>query len=504
VSLILRPWQEQAIDGLRDGVRQGHRSQILYAPTGAGKTVVSTKLMQEAQAKGSRAVFVVDRVALVDQTAATFDQYGVQFGVMQAAHWRRRPWERIQVASAQTLARRGLIEDVQLLVIDEAHVIYDSVRKLMEREGLIVVGLTATPFTKGLGKLFTNVVNVTTTDRLIEEGWLAPLKVFAARQADMTGAKVKFDGEWADDEMETRGLTIVGDIVTEWTKQTQAHFNGPAKTLVFSATVRHGEEICRQFQEQGHNFQQISYKDGNDETRRALIEEFRKPDSEIVGLVSCEALAKGFDVPDVKVGISARPYRKSLSGHIQQIGRLMRPAEGKAFALLLDHAGNYIRFQRDMERVFADGVSDLSKADYDSQIRKEPEEKEREAFLCGGCKAVLRVSATHCPACGWERPKRITEVLNLPGELIEVGKKKTPAWMEDKESVWRQVCGLALERKKGDIVAAERFARAQYRNLYDQWPRYAMRNITPESPCPELRRKVQANLIRWFKGRAAA
>lgn len=504
MSLELRDYQIAAIEGLREGVRQGHRSQILYAPTGAGKTVVATKLMQEAQAKGSRAAFVVDRVSIIDQTSLMFDQYGVAHGVMQGDHWRRRGFERIQVASAQTLARRGVMEDLQLLVVDEAHVVYDSVRKLMAREGLIVVGLTATPFTKGLGSLFTNVVNVTTTDKLTAEGWLAPLKVYAARQADMTGARTKFDGEWADDEMETRGLTIVGDIVTEWTKQVYAHFNGPAKTLVFSATVRHGEEICRQFQEQGHNFQQISYKDGNDETRRALIEEFRKPDSEIVGLVSCEALAKGFDVPDVKVGISARPYRKSLSGQIQQIGRLMRMAPGKEYALLLDHAGNYLRFRNDMERVFAEGVSDLSKADYDSKVRKEPEEKEREAYLCGGCKTVLRMSATHCPACGWERPKRITEVLNLPGELVEIGRKKVPSWMEDKESVWRQVCGLALDRKGGDVVAAERWAKAQYRNLYDSWPRHAMRNITPEAPCYELQRKVQSNLIRYFKSRASA
>jgi DNA repair protein RadD len=503
MSLVLRPYQELAIEGLRQGVRDGHRKQILYAATGAGKTVVATKLTQEARDKGSRAVFAVDRVALVDQTSAMFDQYGIDHGVMQGDHWRRRPWERIQVASAQTLARRGVLDEVQLLVVDEAHVIHKSVLELIQRPDLIVVGLTATPFTKGLGKLFTNVVNVTTTDRLIADGWLAPLKVYAAKQLDMTGARTKFDGEWADDEMETRGLTIVGDVVTEWVKQTQQHFNGPAKTLVFSATVHHGEEICRQFQEQGYNFQQVSYKDGNDDRRRALIEEFRKADSEIVGLVSCEALSKGFDVPDVKVGISARPYRKSLSGHIQQIGRLMRPSEGKDFALLLDHAGNFLRFRSDMERVFAEGVSDLSKADFDSKVRKEPDEKERELYLCGGCKAVMRASAAHCPACGWERPKRISEVLNLPGQLVEVGKREMPGWMQDKESVWRQMCGLALERKNGDMEAAERFARAQYKSLYQQWPRYAMRNITPEIPSEPVRRKVQQQLIAFFRSRKA-
>lgn len=96
------------------------------------------------------------------------------------------------------------------------------------------------------------------------------------------------------------------------------------------------------------------------------------------------------------------------------------------------------------------------------------------------------------------------EVLNLPGELVEVGKKKTPTWMEDKAAVWRQLCGLALERKRGDVIAAEKFAKAQFRSLYQEWPRFAMRNITPEAPCPELSRKVQSNLIAFFRGKQSA
>jgi DNA repair protein RadD len=182
----------------------------------------------------------------------------------------------------------------------------------------------------------------------------------------------------------------------------------------------------------------------------------------------------------------------------------MRPFEGKDYALLLDHAGNYLRFRDDMERVFAEGISDLSKADFDSRVRKEPDEKEREAYLCGGCRAVMRASSTHCPACGWERPRRVSEVLNLPGELVEVGKKKRPSWMQDKASVWAQTVGLALERKKGDVAAASKFAAAQYRNLYGEWPPRRLEQTTPETPCPELCRKVQANLIAFFKSRANA
>lgn len=507
-SLELRPYQSAAIQALRDGVRAGHKRQIVSSPTGSGKTVISASLMQGVSAKYSHAAFVCDRVALVDQTSRVFDTYAIPHGVIQADHWRAKPWERIQVASAQTLARRGWrSENLELIVVDECHTLYKGVTDFIQRHPeVLVVGLTATPFNRGLGKIFTNVVNVATTDQLIAEGFLVPVKVYAGKAADMAGAKTKFDGEWAEEEMESRGLTIVGDIVSEWITKTHQHFNGPAKTIVFSATVAHGEELCRRFQDAGFNFQQVSYKDGNDERRRDLIEEFRKPDSDIVGLVSCEALAKGFDVPDILCGISARPYRKSLSGHIQQLGRVMRPYPGKAFALWLDHTNNFIRFMGDTQEVFANGVSNLDEREYDSKVRKEPEEKEKKKFLCGSCSFVMG-NAPHCPSCGWERPRSRSEVREIGGELHEVTLKgkaaNLPTWAQDKSSVLRQLCGLALERKQGDVEKARKFVLAQHKEILGAWPPRDFDLQDVEIPHPGLIKRVQHNMIRYAKRRAA-
>src|SRR3546814_19011040 len=112
-------------------------------------------------------------------------------------------------------------------------------------------------------------------------------------------------------------------------------------------------DVCSSdlFQGAGFNFQQISYKSGSDEDRKDLIEEFRKSNSSIQGLVSCEVLTTGFDVKDVMCGILGRPYRKSLSSHVQQLGRVMRPAPGKAFALESAHSGNYLRVLTDQNRL---------------------------------------------------------------------------------------------------------------------------------------------------------
>jgi DNA repair protein RadD len=492
----LRDYQKDCIEQLRQGLREGHRSQILVAPTGAGKTVIASYLLGEAYQKQSRAFFVCDRVSLVDQTSVTLDSYKVPHGVIQADHWRARPWEPIQVVSAQTLARRDLPYKPRLVVWDEAHTMYKSVLDYCADEEIKVIGLTATPFTKGMGGVFTNVVNSTTTNKLVDQNWLVPLKMYAAKEIDMAGAEIKFDGEWKDSEIEERGIKIVGDVVEEWITKTNEHFGGPAKTIVFSATVAHGEEICRAFAKRGFNFQQISYKDGNNDRRRALIEEFRKPDSSIVGLVSCEALAKGFDVTDIKVGIGARPYRKSLSGHIQQLGRVMRSHPGKEFALWLDHAGNLLRFLDDMQEVFQNGVSDLNKKEYDAKARKEKTPEEKQTMKCSACGFVHTQKI--CPSCGHERKGARSRVENASGQLVEINGKKTKSqdWMDDKRSIWGELCYLAYELKRED-AKAEKFALAQYRNIYGEWPsqKYSPEVFVP--PRPEVRSKVRSMMIAY-------
>ena len=503
-ELKLRPYQARFIDVLREGARAGHRSQILYAPTGAGKTVIGSFLMREARQKGSRVAFVVDRVNLVDQTSQALDEHGIPHGVVQAGHWRRHGYEPIQICSAQTLEKRGFFPELQLLIVDECHAMRkETVKLIKNRPNLRVVGLTATPFTKGLGEVYSNIVTVTTTDELIEQNYLVPLKLYAARAVDMTGAKV-VAGEWAEKEIEKRGMEIVGDIVAEWSDKTRLHFGGPVKTIVFAATVDHGEELCRQFNAAGFNFQQISYRDSNEERRRELIAEFRKPNSTIHGLVSCEVFTKGFDVPDVMCGIAARPYRKSLSSHIQQMGRVMRTAPGKTFGLWLDHCGNVLRFKDDVDDVFANGCGALDDGEKDSKARKEPTQKERETIRCQ-CGFVLSAHMRVCPACGRERLRR-SLVETVAGVMVEIGGKKIEAsgkyeFLRDPERVWRELAYLALARKAGNMTAAQNFAQAQYRNIYGSFARRRIESTEPLETSAQVSNLVRHNIIRWAKSR---
>ena len=489
-----RDYQFRSMESVRQGIRDGHLRQILCIPTGGGKTICSAYLIAEAVAKGSKAAFVCDRVALVNQTSKVFTKFGITHGVAQSKNTFGRSLP-VQICSAQTIEARGFWPDLDLIIVDECHSQRKAVLEFVTAIGKPVIGLTATPFSAGLAQTYSRVVNVTTTDKLIADKWLAPLKVYAAKEIDMKGAKTT-GGEWLSSEVEQRGSKIVGDIVAEWQDKTDKHFSGPVKTIGFSATVEHGEELCRAFQAAGHDFRQVSYKDGNDESRAKLIEAFRR--GEVLGLISCEALAKGFDVPDIQCGIAARPYRKSLAAHIQQIGRVMRAAPNKDFALWLDHAGNYLGFLDETLQFFAQGVDELDDGERGRVVRKQF--RATEAPKCHRCGYVwgLDEEADLCPSCGLERGRGRSRVAVAPGRLEEVegAAGRNQDWAADKRFVWQHIQRIATERRPGDPEAARKFALAQYRNWFDEWPYGDYRPAWAPAD-PRVESRVRRQLNKW-------
>ena len=415
MALELREHQVEALERVKQGFEAGHTRQLLYAPTGAGKTEMAIAMMEEYAKNYQRSAMVMDRIVLVEQTSLRLGKYKIDHGVLQAGHWRYKPSERIQICSIQTLARRKKMEAPELLFYDECHVNYQSVIEyIKDNPSIKVVGLSATPFTKGLAGLYTNVVSAIPTEKLIDKGFLCPLKVYIAKEIDMTGAK-KVAGEWSAADVTDRGMKITGDIVAEWVKKTHEVFGEPRKTVVFCSGVEHGRDLAKQFAAAGYNFISISYKE-DDEFKRLTIEDFSRPDTKIHGLIATDILTKGFDVSDVMIGVSARPFSKSLSSHIQQLGRVLRAHEGKSFALWLDHAGNYLRFRGEWDDVYSNGVTELKPSG--EATKKEPTEKEKKDSTCPQCKA-LWIGGDSCMSCGYVR-FRMSTVESVPGEMKEL------------------------------------------------------------------------------------
>lgn len=487
MELELREHQQAVIEELREGFRQGHRSQLLYAPTGFGKTEVAIALMKATSEKFKRAAMVLDRIVLVDQTSLRLSKYSINHGVFQSGHWKFDKRERLQVCSAQTLERRSNFPEIDLLIVDECHIARKQTSEYIKANPKVkVVGLTATPFTKGLGDLYTNVVCGSTTEDLINNKWLTPLKVYIAKEIDMTGAK-KIAGEWSSDVVTERGMKLTGDIVQEWIKKTHEIFGKPRKTIVFCAGVAHGEDLVRQFAEHGYNFVSISYKD-NDEYKRAAIEDFSKPDTQIHGLIATDILTRGFDVPDVMIGVSARPFSKSLSSHVQQLGRVMRTSPNKDFALWLDHSGNYLRFRDDWDTLYQEGVKSLTNSG--EKAKREPTEKQKKEQKCPVCQHLWPKNSDICPSCGHVRQKQ-NKVEAVAGELEELV-SGIKAKKDDKQDFYSQLIYIANEKKYNPNWASHK-----YREKFGVWPRGLQEIPTP--PTMTTMKWIQHRNIAWAK-----
>jgi superfamily II DNA or RNA helicase len=484
MNLSLRPHQVEVVDRINHNFDLGIGSQLLYAPTGFGKTEVAISLMQQYAKQNKRVAMMMDRIVLVNQSSTRLSRYSIPHGVMQADHWRYNPTENIQICSVQTLEKRSEFPHIDYLIIDECHVMRASlVVFIKDNPKIRVIGLTATPFAKGLGDVYDVVVGAKPTKELIKEGWLTPLKIFIAKEIDMTGAK-KVAGEWSQDEVSSRGMKITGDIVTEWKNKTHEIFGKPVKTVVFCSGVAHGRDLERQFNEQGYNFKSISYlEDG--EYKRDVIDDFSKPDTNIHGLIATDILTRGFDVPDVLMGVSARPFSKSFSSHVQQMGRVMRPSPGKEFGVWLDHGGNYLRFRKDWDQLYEEGVTELESG-IEDKAKREPTEDEKKEAKCPKCGALWIMGSNVCYSCGHEKPLR--GIATVPGELKELFANEIDK-NQTTQQFYSELLYYARMRNFKDGWAAHK-----YKEKFGVFPR-GLRNET---------RPVTQKMVSWIRSRNIA
>jgi superfamily II DNA or RNA helicase len=197
----LRPYQTTAIDLVWRAMAEGRRRPILMMATGAGKTKTAAEIIRRALAKGKRVIMTMPAIELIDQTVQALWNEGIRdVGVIQADHPMTDYSKPVQVASVQTLTRRKLPE-ADLVIVDEAHRAHKIIFQWMQQcPKLPFIGLSATPWTKGLGKHYDDLIIAATTQQLIREGCLSPFRVFAPSHPDLTGVRT-VAGDYAEDEL---------------------------------------------------------------------------------------------------------------------------------------------------------------------------------------------------------------------------------------------------------------------------------------------------------------
>src|SRR3990167_2800541 len=182
-----REYQLQSFEDLRVGFREKHKRQVLAAPTGAGKSIIMLEMIKKALEKGSRIAFICERRILVDQFSKHLDAQGIDHGVLMSKHWRFRPHEKVQIASAQTLEKMESWPAFDIVFIDEIHAcMRASIKRMMKvQPDTRVIGATATPFHPELGKYFSRVTSVISMSELVARNYLVPFRVFVAHDTLM-------------------------------------------------------------------------------------------------------------------------------------------------------------------------------------------------------------------------------------------------------------------------------------------------------------------------------
>lgn len=435
----LRPYQEDVVEKLRKKIREGKRRLVLVAATGSGKTVCASHLIQNAVKKKKKALFIAHRKELIDQASSKLDEFGIDHGIIKSKHKRNRPWELVQVCSAQTLVRRKHVE-ADLVIIDEAHRSPASTyQKILQRfsKPPVIIGATATPYRsdgRGLGDCYDDLACAISTAELVEQGYLIEPTVYAASNIDLSKVKIKmgdFEAGSLSDAM--ADIVLRGEIVDNWKSKAN-----DACTVAFCVNVEHSKELCRQFLKAGVK---AAHLDGKtpDKEREATLRMLANREIQVV--CSVGVLTEGWDLPKLECIILARPTQ-SRGLFKQMVGRIMRPDDDKRFAYVFDHAG--------CTRMHG-FVTDKEQYDLNSQKRKGRVVSKVPSLdlqtICVGCSAFITLRADKCPHCGEANRREELNIAETDQEL-EVVKPKKPIRRPSKrhQEAYNKLCRTCIER----------------------------------------------------------
>ncbi len=412
-KLILRSYQEKTVLDVRTAFTRT-KKVVLCLPTGGGKTASAVYMVQQAIKKGIRCVFFADQINLIDQAVKEFSRFGVRVGVQQGVHPINDPDAMCQICSPQTIAKRQL-PDAGLYILDEIHHYHKIYDRVLETDAF-VLGMSASPWRKGLGRKFDEVVTPVTMRHLIDTGHLVDYTVYSPPTVDMLGVKtVAGDFEKKGTIERTDKSKITGDIVSHYKT-----LGGDRKAICFAVNIGHANHLAKEFNRQGIDAETINCHmrnaAGGDQVK-VIMDGFRNNSFKV--LVSVSMLTKGFDEPDVELLVIARPT-KSLSLHVQMIGRGLRQYEGSRACLILDHVGNFERLGFPDEIVM-DKLDDGGNSFSEKKKKDKPEKLPKP---CPSCSYLKPAGEHKCAACGFE-PENIRDIETKDGELEELKRAKS-------------------------------------------------------------------------------
>ena len=466
----LRPYQIDGINKLRAKLKQGAKSVVLVAPTGSGKTIVSSEIMRSSVGKNKNVLFLAHRIELIDQTCDKLNTFGLFHKiyapekdirnikakqVLKHGSSKVDPFANISVGTVQTVSRRlEKVTQPDLIIIDETHLAiantYQSIVKYFPKA--IVIGLTASPIRldgRGLGELYQEMVVLAQPKEIAAKGFLVPMRFFSASET-VNLSKIKttmgdYDKKQLAEEMEKPRL--IGNAVSHYKKLADGR-----PSIAFCVSVKHAEQTAQAFRDAGYKATAVS-GNSTDDDRAAAISGLATGEFDIV--CNCGLYIEGLDQPCISCIILLAPT-KSLSRYLQSVGRGSRPSKGKTDCLVLDHAGNVLRFG------FPYDEREWSLEGAKKKERKKSDEDDVNITTCKECFAIFEKELTHCPACGNIVPKTVgREISQEDGELVEIDPNIIRIQKKQENRSAKTLEDLIALGKSRNYPQAERWAKKQ-------------------------------------------
>lgn len=420
MKLERRSYETRAVTEILAAL-QKHRRVVAVGPTGCGKTVVAAMLIK--QTTFLRVLFVAHKYELVDQAHAQLAAHGIRAGVIMAQDERLHgadrvvPDARVQVASVQTVARRGGPERVDLLIMDEAHrSLANQYQAIADAyPNALVLGLTATPERmdgKSLGDFYRHMVMIATPSDLYEAGYLARPAVYVAPENATVELTKRLKGAaTGGGDYTPKSLArivdsgmLVGKVVSE-----AIRLAPKVPKVVFAGSVKHSQELCARFKRRGIKAAHLDAEtEPHDRVR--MLDDLRTGVVEVI--CNYGVLTEGWDLPALGAVIIARPTR-SKTLLFQMAGRVQRPYKGRK-PVVIDHGNCCLSLGIDPREDYPWSLDGVTRSRGEGVVKS-----------CPDCLAVIPGGCTTCPSCGAAQPKTDRQVQDeIEAKLVELEKSR--------------------------------------------------------------------------------
>ena len=332
----LRDYQEEARAAIANEWEKGVKKTLLVLPTGCGKTIVFSKVVEDRVKLGERVLILAHRSELLDQAS---DKLAKATGIFTATEKADQSclnsWFRVVVGSVQTLQRPKRLAQFDkdyfdTIVVDEAHhCISDSYQRVLEHfSNANVLGVTATPDRgdmRNLGSYFESLAYEYTLPKAIKNGYLSPIKALTIPlELDLSAVSMQ-SGDFKASEVGTALDPYLEQIADEMPK-----YCTDKKTVVFLPLVKTSQKFRDILNEKGFKAAEVN---GDSKDRAEVLDDFSKGKYNV--LCNSMLLTEGWDEPSVDCIVVLRPT-KVRSLYSQMVGRGTRLHPGKEDLLLLD------------------------------------------------------------------------------------------------------------------------------------------------------------------------